>query len=59
MTKDEPAGQGEDMNKVKEIDKGYKGPVITKEKENPNEAKAKYQAETGVVSDFGQAKNGT
>ena len=33
------------MNKVKEIDKVYKGPVITKEKENPNETEAKYQAD--------------
>ena len=33
------------MNQVKESDKGYKGPVITNEKESPNETEAKYQSD--------------
>ena len=45
---DEPAGLGRDLNKVKEMDQRYKGPVNTKEKENPNETEAKHQAKTGI-----------
>ena len=47
-TKDEPEGRGEDENKVKETDKWYKRPVISKEEKNPNKTEAKYQAKTGI-----------
>ena len=47
-TEDEPVGLGKDVNKVKEVNQRYTRPVNTKEKENPNETEAKYQAKTGI-----------
>ena len=56
---DKPAKRGKDENKVKKEEQGYKRPVITQEKENPNETKDKYQAKTGIKNNEGGTRSDT
>ena len=57
--KDKPAGRGSNKNKGKEGDRGYKGPVHTEERENPNKTKAKHQAENGARTKHDDSPRGT
>ena len=56
--KDEPAERSSNKNKVKEGDRGYKGPVNTKERENPNRTKAKHQAKNGARNKHDESPRG-
>ena len=58
-TKDKPAEMSKDENKVKKEEQGYKRPVITQKKENPNETKDKYQAKTGIKNNEGGTRSDT
>ena len=56
--KDKTAGRGSNKNKVKEGDRGYKGPVNTKERESPNRTKAKQQAKNGARNKHDESPKG-